>query len=93
MQQAGPSVFDPTAKGKIQRRFSVYTGTADVAAESNSFVSTINNPQNYKVAHPSPLSSALGANIAVTLGLIPLSSPTSGVILKKDPATGAELPG
>jgi hypothetical protein len=93
VQQAGPSVFDPTAKGRIQRAlFSVYTGTADVAAESNSFVSTINNPQNYKVAHPSPLSSALGANIAVTLGLIPLSSPTSGVILKKDPATGAELP-
>jgi hypothetical protein len=58
----------------------------------NTFLNTINNPQNYRVAHPSALSSALGANIAVALSVIPLSSPTSGVILKKDPATGAELP-
>jgi hypothetical protein len=47
---------------------------------------------NYAIANTSALSSVLSANIAVALSEIPLESPTSGVILKSDPATGAELP-
>ena len=47
---------------------------------------------NYNVANPSALASALSTNIAVALSVIPLESPTSGVILRMDPATGAVLP-
>ena len=84
--------FTPTATGTLQRTlFSVYTSTAGNATSAD-FGNVINTPQNYRVAHSSALSSSLAANIAVTLSVIPLSSPTSGVILKTDPATGAELP-
>ena len=38
------------------------------------------------------LNNALNASIASALSIIPLSSPASGVIVKKDPVTGAELP-
>jgi hypothetical protein len=86
--------FTPSATGTVTRSlFSVYTSTTGNAlGDGNAFVAAINNPQNYKVAHSAALSSALGANIALTLSIIPLSSPTSGVILKTDPATGAQLP-
>ncbi len=50
----------------------------------------INNPANYK-----PTTSAFVSALSLKLAwfsLIPLSSPTSGVILKKDPLSGAELP-
>jgi hypothetical protein len=52
----------------------------------------INTVTNYNVANPSALASALSTNIAVALSVIPLESPTSGVILRMDPATGAVLP-
>jgi hypothetical protein len=52
----------------------------------------INTVGNYKVANASALASALSTNIAIALSVIPLESPTSGVILKMDPATGAVLP-
>jgi hypothetical protein len=38
------------------------------------------------------LTSTFDASIATALSLIPLTSPASGVIIKLDPATGAELP-
>ena len=82
-----------TTRGLISKPlFSVYTTATPVDAGSSAFVPTITNAQNYKVAHSSALSSALSSNIAVALSVIPLSSPTSGVILKKDPVSGAELP-
>ena len=82
-----------TTRGLISRPlFSVYTTATPVVAGSDAFVPIITNAQNYRVAHSSALSSALSANIAVALSVIPLSSPSSGVILKKDPVTGAELP-
>jgi len=82
-----------TTRGLISRPlFSVYAMATPMVAGSDAFVPLITNAQNYRVAHSSALSSALSANIAVALSVIPLSSPTSGVILKKDPATGAELP-
>jgi len=37
------------------------------------------------------LNNAINSSIATALSVIPLASPASGVILKKDPATGAEL--
>jgi hypothetical protein len=85
--------FTPSSTGTVQKAlFSVYTSTTGNAADSSTFGRAINAPENYRVAHPTALSSALGANIALTLSAIPLSSPTSGVILKKDAGTGAELP-
>ena len=38
------------------------------------------------------LSNSLNASIATALAVIPLASPASGVIIKMDPTTGAELP-
>jgi hypothetical protein len=86
--------FTPSATGTVpQALFSVYTSsTGNAGGDSTAFVNAINNPTNYRVAHSSALSSALGANMALTLSTIPLSSPTSGRILKTDPATGAQLP-
>src|SRR5579863_8266670 len=52
----------------------------------------INTVTNYKVATASALVSALSTNIAVALSVIPLESPTSGSIDRKDPVTGATLP-
>lgn len=52
----------------------------------------INAPNNYSVANAAALSSALSTNIALALAVTPVESPTSGVILKTDPATGAALP-
>lgn len=77
------ATFSPTTRGTVRALFSVYT---------NYNGNDINNPANYKVANTSAFVSALSANIATSLSLIPLSSPTSGVILKKDPLTGADLP-
>ncbi len=82
-----------TGAGVIQRPlFSVYTTRTPVAFGGTNFVATVTDPRNYNVAHGAALSSALNANIAAALSVVPLSSPTSGVILKKDPATGALLP-
>ena len=52
----------------------------------------ISDATNYTFANTSALSSVLSANIGVALSIVPLASPTSGVIFKTDPATGAELP-
>jgi hypothetical protein len=83
-------IFKPNTNGTLQGAlFSVYT-TKTIA--NPDFVTAINTVRAYDVANTSALSGALSANIAVALSVIPLSSPSSGVILKKDPVTGAELP-
>lgn len=85
-----PTQFNtPTATGALPASLlSVYTEKL-VNGPVGLFVDT---PSNYAVANTSALSSVLSANIAVALSEIPLESPTSGVIFKTDPATGAELP-
>ena len=70
--------------------FSVYT--FNPATPLTALGDAINQAGNYRVAHSSALSGAISANVAVALSVIPFASPTSGVILKKDPATGALLP-
>jgi hypothetical protein len=52
-----------------------------------------NNPSSYAIpAGQAALSSALSANIAVALSVIPVESPTSGYIYKTEPTTGQLLP-
>jgi len=55
-------------------------------------VTVINNPTNFSDSQSMvQLNSAINSSIATALSVIPLASPASGVILKKDPTTGAEL--
>jgi len=93
--QSPTSNFTPTAAGNYSALLSVYTVTPTVTANSaaTNFLTVINNPQSYSVAqNGGALSAVLGSNIALSLGTLPLESPTSGVILKTDPSTGAPLP-
>ena len=72
---------------------SIYTETAVNANLADSSGNAVLIGGNYSVSKSFvQLGSALNASIAATLSIIPLSSPASGVILRKDPATGAELP-
>ena len=73
---------------------SVFTESAVPASLGNDATTAIiTNPANYSVAQSFvQVNSALNASIATALSIIPLSSPASGVIVKTDPATGAELP-
>lgn len=68
-----------------------YTGQAGTVAANNA-AGLLTNPSNYSAGNVAALNSALSSNIALSLSLIPLESPTSGVILKSDPLTGASLP-
>src|SRR5437868_7016330 len=72
----------------------VFTVTQFRANLSDSSIGTaVGSNSNFRVTAPSTvLSSAVSANIATALSVIPLTSPASGVIFKKDPATGADLP-
>jgi hypothetical protein len=64
-----------------------------VVLGSSTFVNTITNAANYGVAQSIvQIGNAINGSIATALSILPLASPASGVILKKDPATGAELP-
>jgi hypothetical protein len=79
LHQAVPSIFSQT--GTVAN----LTGDPNVGA-------IIFNGANYTVNRNFvQVSSALNASIATALSIIPLSSPASGVIERKDPATGAEL--
>jgi hypothetical protein len=79
--------FTPTVNGTVPKALlSIYTGGLNGNGD-------INNPQTYSIANLSaPLTRALGANIAVALSVIPVESPTSGLILRNDPSTGVSLP-
>jgi hypothetical protein len=79
LNQAVPSIF-------TQNRVS--TSLADPG-----FNNIVLNGSNYTVSQNIvQLNNALNASIATALSILPLSSPASGVIVRKDPATGAELP-
>ncbi len=85
--------FTPSATGTLPSGLlSVYGDTLTGDRIDLSGANTINNPLHYSVLSPAALSSALSSNIAVALSIIPVESPTSGVILKTDPTTGASLP-
>jgi hypothetical protein len=73
---------------------SIFTENA-IATNGNdpNFGNVISNASNYTVSQNLvQLNNALNAGIANALSIIPLSSPASGVINRKDPATGADLP-
>lgn len=73
---------------------SVFTETkVPTVLGSPTFGSIVTTPSNYSVSsNIVQLNNALNAGIATALSIIPLSSPASGVIVRTDPATGAELP-
>ncbi|MBZ5623911.1 MAG: hypothetical protein LAQ69_35185 [Acidobacteriia bacterium] len=80
------SLFSANTSGNLPGAlFTVYTGNVSATAD-------LNQPKNYGFANVSPLNSAISSSIGLALSLIPVASPTSAVILKTDPATGAELP-
>jgi hypothetical protein len=67
----------------------VFSGAGDLANSNTN----LNNAANYSSLQSLvSIAQALNAGIATSLSVIPISSPASGVIFKKDPATGAELP-
>lgn len=81
--------------GAPQNLFGIYTTAVTADPRTQAFGGTVTNAANYLPANSiasQPLSAALAQNIAIALSLIPLTSPSSGVILKKDPASGADLP-
>jgi hypothetical protein len=84
---AAGNLFTPTTGNATlpTSLIGVYTGGAN--GNGN-----INDPSTYTTANTSALVSALNTNIALALSVIPVESPTSGVILRKDPITGLELP-
>jgi hypothetical protein len=70
----------------------VYTYTGSPTTVGGAPPGSLQTPSNYSAGNAAALNAALSSNIALSLSLIPLESPTSGVILKSDPLTGASLP-
>jgi len=67
----------------------VFSGTGDLANSNTN----LNNSANYSSLQSLvSITQALNAGIATSLSVIPISSPASGVIFKKDPMTGGDLP-
>jgi len=72
---------------------SIFTETAQPANLADATSIAVTNGANYSISrNVAQLNNALSASIATALSIIPLSSPASGVIVRKDPTTGAELP-
>ncbi len=72
---------------------SIFTETAVTANLADSTGNAVLNGANYSISrNVVQLNNALNASIATALSIIPLSSPASGVIVRKDPVTGADLP-
>lgn len=89
-----PSVAVPGATSLSNAVPNIFTETK-VAVNSGdpTFGATVTTASNFTVSRSfDQLNNALNASIATALSIIPLSSPASGVIVRKDPATGAELP-
>lgn len=87
-------LFSPNTSGTLPRALlGVYTENVNAGCDPTLGTATgCNQPKNFGLATPTALNSAISSSIGVALSLIPVASPTSAVILKKDPATGAELP-
>src|SRR5262249_41260393 len=93
-----PSTTVPTLNGAgsftLTRSVpSIFTETAKAANLADASASAILTGANYSVSNNIvQLNNALNASIATALSIIPLSSPASAVISRKDPETGAEWP-
>jgi hypothetical protein len=82
LQQAVPNVYAFGANGNTTQLSALVTGT-----------STNFTPTNFQVnASLVRVNNAINSSVATALGLIPLASPASGVIFRKDPLTGVDLP-
>src|ERR1051325_10172049 len=72
---------------------SIFTETLAPANLADATGSAVLNGSNYTISRNIvQLNNALNASIATALSIIPLASPASAVITRKDPVTGAELP-
>jgi len=80
--------------GTLLNVFSETQVKTSLAPGSPAFGNAVSDPGNFTVVQGSlgAVSSALNANIATALSIVPLASPASGVLFKKDPATGVDLP-
>ena len=79
--------FLPNTSGTLPRAlFGVYTVTGAINATSD-----LNTVSNYSTGNLSALNSAISSSVAVALSVIPVASPASAVIQKKDPVTGGDL--
>jgi hypothetical protein len=94
-----PSLTVPSGSGSFTLNRSVpsiFTETVkqgNLAGDADVFTGIVLNGSNYTVSRNIvQVNNALNASIATALSIIPLSSPASGVIVRTDPATGAELP-
>jgi len=91
---SGGSFTLPRAVPNIYTETATQANLANLALDPNNPVfQVLANGANYGVSKSFvQVTSALNASIATALSIIPLSSPASGVINRKDPGTGAELP-
>lgn len=72
---------------------SIFTENLAPANLADATGNAVLNGSNYTISRNIvQLNNALNASIATALSIIPLASPASGVITRKDPVTGAELP-
>ncbi len=84
---------NPTVNGTLPLSLlTVYTYAGSPTTVAGAPAGALTSPNNYTAANVAALNSALSSNIGLALSLVPLESPTSGVILKTDPSTGASLP-
>lgn len=85
--QSPISLFTPNTSGTLPKAlFGIYTVTGSVNAATDLNVTTKYQPGNL-----SALNSAISSSIAVALSVVPVASPASAVIQKKDPVTGGDL--
>ena len=88
-----PSIFTETGAPAFISDFAAGAAAGGDPARLNAFVNVVGNPHNFAISQDLvDLNNALNASIATALSIIPLSSPASGIINRKDPVTGAELP-
>ena len=81
------NLFSPNTSGSLPRAlFGVYTVTGSINANSD-----LNTVTNYSSGNLSALNSAISSSVAVALSVVPVASPASAVIQKKDPVTGGDL--
>jgi hypothetical protein len=80
--------------GTLLNVFSETQVQAPLAPGTPAFGSAVKDAGNFTVVQGSlgAVSSALTANIATALSVVPLASPASAVLFKTDPVTGVELP-
>lgn len=88
---AVPNVF--TQNGTTAYISDFAAGLGGDQARLTQFANVVGNAGNYASSQNLVnLNNALNASIATALSIVPLSSPASGVLVRTDPATGAELP-